>query len=112
MNGAESLVRTLIASGIDTADGDWRLVFREGRARLGVPRDVPNADGTGTIVGGSSPVQMGAMSRVLFTPRGTATQPLAGQAWTPQHRLGTGTEAPVPHRRLVHQTLPVLSLRK
>lgn len=62
-----------IANGIDTAEGDWRLVFREGRARLGVLRDLPNADGTGTVAGGSSPVQMGAMSRVLFTPRGTAT---------------------------------------
>lgn len=62
-----------IASGIDVVDGDWRLVFREGRARLAITRDLPNADGTGSIAADSPPVQLGAMSRVTFTSRGTAT---------------------------------------
>ena len=62
-----------IDNGVDAAASDWRLVFREGRGRLAVERDLPSADGSSTVAEGSSPVQLGAMSRVLFTPRGTGT---------------------------------------
>ncbi len=62
-----------VASGVDAPVTPWTLVFREGRARLAVERGLPNADGTGTIAAGSAPVQLGAMTRLVFTPRGTAT---------------------------------------
>lgn len=62
-----------VAAGIDAPHSPWRLVFREGRARLAVGRELPSADGTTTIAAGSAPVQLGAMTRLLFTPRGTAT---------------------------------------
>jgi prepilin-type N-terminal cleavage/methylation domain-containing protein len=62
-----------VTSGVDAPQSGWRLVFREGRARLAVTRDLPSADGTSTVIAGSAPVQLGAMTRVVFTPRGTAT---------------------------------------
>lgn len=62
-----------VAAGIDAPQTGWRLVFREGRARLAVARDLPSADGSSTVPAGSHPVQLGAMARLLFTPRGTAT---------------------------------------
>lgn len=60
-----------MASGVDAPQTPWRLVFREGRARLAVTRDLPGADGTGTVPSGSAPVQLGASPRLMFTPRGT-----------------------------------------
>lgn len=62
-----------VTSGIDAPLTAWRLVFREGRARLAVTRDLPSADGSSTVSAGTAPVQMGAVPRLLFTPRGTAT---------------------------------------
>ena len=43
-----------VASGVDAPQTDWRLVFREGRARLAVARDLPSTDGNGTLAEGSS----------------------------------------------------------
>jgi type II secretory pathway pseudopilin PulG len=60
-----------ISAGIDAPQTPWMRVFREGRARLAVARDVPRADGTGTLVSGSSPIQIGVSPRLVFTPRGT-----------------------------------------
>ncbi len=62
-----------VSAGIDPALTAWRPVLREGRARLAVMRDLPSADGAGTLPAGSSPVQLGVMSRLVFTPHGTAT---------------------------------------
>ncbi len=62
-----------IGAGIDAPGTAWLPVFREGAARLAVSRTVPTADGTGSIAAGTSPLQFGVMSRVVFTPRGTAT---------------------------------------
>jgi type II secretory pathway pseudopilin PulG len=62
-----------VASGVDAPQTPWRLVFREGRARLAIEREVPSADGSGTVPAGSAPVQLGAMARLVFTQRGTAT---------------------------------------
>jgi len=62
-----------VASGADGPVTPWTRVFREGRARLAIERSIPNADGTGTIAAGSAPVQLGAMTRLVVTPRGTAT---------------------------------------
>jgi Tfp pilus assembly protein FimT len=62
-----------VTSGVDAPITSWRLVFREGRARLGVERDLPSTDGGGVVAAGSPAVQLGAMTRLLFTPRGTAT---------------------------------------
>ena len=61
-----------LSAGVDAPQTPWTLVFREGRARLAVPRDLPGADGTGTVVQGSSPIQLGVSSRLVFTPRGTS----------------------------------------
>jgi len=62
-----------VTDGTDAPQTPWRLVFREGRARLAIARDLPSADGSGIVAAGSAPVQLGAMARLVFTPRGTAT---------------------------------------
>ena len=62
-----------VASGIDTPQTPWTGVFREGRARLAVTRDLPGTDGTGTVPSGSAPIQVGAVGRLVFTPRGTGS---------------------------------------
>lgn len=62
-----------IASGVDAPQSAWRRLFREGRARLGVTRDLPAADGGGVVLAGSAPIQLGAAPRLVFTPRGTAS---------------------------------------
>ena len=61
-----------VSLGIDAPQTPWTLVFREGRARLAVTRDLPGADGTGTVPQGSTPIQLGVSSRLVFTPRGTS----------------------------------------
>ena len=60
-----------ITVGIDAPQTPWTLVFREGRARLAVTRDLPGADGDGTVPQGSPPIQLGVSPRLVFTPRGT-----------------------------------------
>jgi type II secretory pathway pseudopilin PulG len=62
-----------VVSGVDAPQTPWRYVFREGRARLAVGRDLPGADGTGTLTSGSHPIQLGAVARLVFTPRGTGS---------------------------------------
>lgn len=62
-----------VSAGIDAPQTTWRLVFREGRARLAVTRDLPGADGTGMLPSGSTPIQLGASPRLVFTPRGTSS---------------------------------------
>lgn len=62
-----------ITAGIDQPQTPWTPVFREGRARLAIERDLPDADGTGTLAAGSAPVRLGAAPRLTFTPRGTGT---------------------------------------
>lgn len=62
-----------LVSGIDAPQSPWRPAFREGRARLAVPRDVPDADGAGTVPAGSAPIQLGAAPRLVFTTRGTSS---------------------------------------
>ena len=62
-----------IAAGIDKPHTRWTPVFREGRGRLAIDRDLPDADGTGTLPAGSAPVRLGVASRLTFTPQGTAT---------------------------------------
>lgn len=64
---------TDIANGIDAPQTPWHRVFREGRARLVVPRDLPSADGSGVVPSGSAPVQLGVAARLVFTPRGTGS---------------------------------------
>ena len=61
-----------ISLGIDAPQTPWTLVFREGRARLAVTRDLPGADGEGTVPAGSAPIRLGVASRLVFTPRGTS----------------------------------------
>jgi len=61
-----------VTAGIDAPQTPWRLVFREGHALLAVRRDLPGADGTGTVASNSSPLQLGVSSRLVFTPRGTS----------------------------------------
>jgi len=60
-----------VSAGIDAPRTPWTLVFREGSARLAVTRDLPGADGTGVVPRGSTPIQIGASPRLVFTPRGT-----------------------------------------
>jgi type II secretory pathway pseudopilin PulG len=62
-----------IASGVDAPTTTWTWLFREGAARLAVERDLPAADGDGTIAAGTAPVRLGATSRIVFTPRGTSS---------------------------------------
>ncbi|HTU99885.1 MAG TPA: hypothetical protein VMF13_05070 [Luteitalea sp.] len=62
-----------IAAGIDAVVAPWRLLFREGAARLAVDRDLPEADGSGVIAAGSSPLRLGVAPRIVFTPRGTSS---------------------------------------
>lgn len=62
-----------VTGGIDAPQTPWQLVFREGVARLAVSRNLPGADGTGTVPAGSSPVQLGVSPRLVFTPRGTGS---------------------------------------
>lgn len=62
-----------VESGVDAPQTPWRMVFREGAARLAVSRDLPGPDGTGSVPAGSSPLQLGASPRLVFTPRGTAS---------------------------------------
>src|SRR5688572_30401130 len=62
-----------IASGTDAPQTPWQLVFREGRARMVVSRDLPSADGSGVVVSGSPPIQLGVSPRLVFTPRGTGS---------------------------------------
>jgi hypothetical protein len=69
-NGVTS---TDLAAGIDTPHSGWTPVFREGAASLAVSREVPDADGSGTLSAGSAPLRFGVATRVSFTPRGTST---------------------------------------
>lgn len=62
-----------VTAGFDAPYAGWTPVFREGVARLSIPRTIPDADGSGTLAAGSSPVRFGVMARVTFTPRGTGT---------------------------------------
>ena len=62
-----------ITAGIDAPAASWTPVFREGAARLAVSRTVPDADGSGSIPAGSSPLRFGVMTRIVFTPHGTGT---------------------------------------
>jgi hypothetical protein len=75
-----------IALGIDAPVTAWTGVFRQGRGRLAVTRDLPSADGSGTVLQGSAPVQLGVSSRLVFTPRGTSS---AGSLYV----AGTGARA-------------------
>lgn len=59
--------------GIDVAETTWTEVMGDRRARLAVDRAVPTADGSGIVAAGSSPVQLGAAPRIVFTPRGTSS---------------------------------------
>ena len=61
-----------IAAGIDPVVEPWRLLFREGSARLAIERDLPDASGAGVVTAGSSPVRLGVAARIVFTPRGTS----------------------------------------
>ena len=38
-----------VTNGIDAPQTPWRLVFREGRARLAIARDLPSADGSEVV---------------------------------------------------------------
>ena len=62
-----------IAAGIDAPAAAWSRVIREGAARLAVSRDIPDADGSGTLAAGSTPLRFGVMTRLVFTPHGTST---------------------------------------
>lgn len=66
------ITSTDVSAGIDAPQTPWTLVFREGRARLAVTRDLPGADGSGVVPRGSTPIQLGASPRLVFTPRGTS----------------------------------------
>ena len=66
------ITATDLGAGIDAPVTPWTAVFREGRARLAVTRDLPNADGSGMVPKGSAPIQLGVSSRLVFTPRGTS----------------------------------------
>lgn len=66
------VVGSEVTAGIDPVLTDWAPVLRESKARLAVTRDLPASGSDPAVPAGSTPIRLGAVPRLTFTPRGTS----------------------------------------